>query len=185
MRRLIKSKTHGNHYFYFDKEDLDFVNKHKWYIHKINDVLYVRTNIRYSTKSTHFHRLLIPYWKQIDHINHNGLDNRRSNLREVNRAQNNMNGRKQKRKTSSKYKGVCYLKTKYNSKNKWLAHIKIQQSFKWLAQFETEDEAAYAYNIAARYLFKEYANENPVKISSKEKRLFVKNKIVKKLKEIM
>jgi hypothetical protein len=48
----------------------------------------------------------------IDHINHDGLNNRKINLRLCNQSMNNANQRKQTRATSSKYKGVSWCKEK-------------------------------------------------------------------------
>ena len=91
----------------------------------------------------------------VDHINHNTLDDRIENLRAATSSQNNANGSSH-RDSTSKYRGVCYLK----NKNKW--ECKIQSEYKkvWVGWFETEIEAAIAYNKAALIYHKEFANLN-------------------------
>jgi hypothetical protein len=95
---------------------------------------------------------------EVDHWNHDGLDNRRENLRVCTKAQNNHNCRKHRwhngEYTSSKYKGVCWNKTE----KKWMAYIHR----KTLGYFRTEEEAALAYNAAATRDFGEFAVLNDI-----------------------
>lgn len=91
----------------------------------------------------------------IDHINGNGLDCRRENLRFVTNAQNNYNRRKSSG-SSSKYKGVCRFNGKY------VAHIRCDGKKIHLGTFEDEETAASAYNDAAIRLFGEFASLNQV-----------------------
>jgi hypothetical protein len=79
---------------------------------------------------------------QVDHINHNTLDNQRNNLRICTAQQNKLNTRKY-HNTSSIYKGVGWNK----SKQKWIAGCTIQNGKgKFLGYFESELEAALAYD---------------------------------------
>ena len=93
---------------------------------------------------------------RVDHINHNRLDNRMSNLRSVSAKINNHN-RKKKKGCSSEYIGV------YKTGSKWGACITINGKTKNLGSFEVEKEAAQAYNNEAKNEFKEYANLNVFK----------------------
>lgn len=78
----------------------------------------------------------------VDHINHNTLDNRRSNLRVVTRAKNLQNLTPRKR-TSSPYRGVSYYKPNPKWKAaKWRAHITVNGKFISLGYFDDELEAA-------------------------------------------
>lgn len=89
-----------------------------------------------------------------DHINRDGLDNRRCNLRLVNKSQNNANGVKK----SGKYKGVTFIK----KLDKWRAQIMKNYKQIHIGCFDTEIEAAKAYNEKATELFGEYALLNEV-----------------------
>ena len=101
------------------------------------------------------HRLIMDSDELIDHINHIRTDNRRSNLRISNSSLNAHNNTKQKN-TSSKYKGVCYSK----HTNKYSSRIICNKKIYNLGTFETEIEAANAYNIKAIELYGEYASLN-------------------------
>lgn len=87
-----------------------------------------------------------------DHINGNRLDNRRSNLRVVNKLQNCRNAGRYKNNTSG-YKGVGWDK----KVNKWRARIRINGRLTKLGWFKTPEEAYAAYCEAARQHFGEYA----------------------------
>lgn len=91
----------------------------------------------------------------IDHVNGDPNDNRISNLRLASRAQNSAN-RKTYIGSSSKYLGVCYVK----STDKWQASIGTPRTY--LGQYETETEAAIVYNEAAKRRYREFARLNEV-----------------------
>jgi len=98
---------------------------------------------------------------EIDHINGDGLDNRKENLRVATRAENSRNQRihgRTSRKTSI-YKGVGK-----GSLNRWRARIRFDNHLISLGHFENEDEAAMAYNAAALRLFGAYANLNIIEV---------------------
>jgi len=83
--------------------------------------------------------------KEVDHISHDTLDNRRSNLRLVVRAQNARNRVKHKVATSR------FLGVYWNGKcRKWAAQIRRDKHATHLGLFESETEAARAYAEAAR-----------------------------------
>jgi len=96
------------------------------------------------------HRLIMEPSKevQIDHINHNGLDNRKENIRIVTCRQNNQN---KINKGSSKYPGVSWEK----SRQKWKAGIEINGHHRFLGHFTNERDAAKAYERACRSLGEE------------------------------
>jgi hypothetical protein len=91
--------------------------------------------------------------KGVDHINHDGLDNRRSNLRPATRDQNNHNERPRSGSVSP-FKGVTW-DGRY--RGRWQARIAIDGRRHSLGCFGTEAEAARAYDLAARCAWGEYA----------------------------
>jgi len=92
----------------------------------------------------------------VDHINHNGLDNRKANLRLATHSQSACNRRKSSAKTWSKYKGVSWR----ISDKRWSAAIGINNRAKWLGLFTDEISAAKAYDAAARKYHGEFASLN-------------------------
>jgi hypothetical protein len=87
----------------------------------------------------------------VDHRDHNGLNNRRANLRVATRSQNRANGRKP-RGTSSTFKGVSFHK----KLRKWQAYITANGKRTYLGLFEREADAAFAYYSAALKYFGEF-----------------------------
>ena len=97
----------------------------------------------------------------IDHINRNGLDNRKNNLRVCSKSQNMMNTLIPKNNTSG-YKGVSWSKRD----KKWMAYIKIKNKFNNLGYFNIKEQAALAYNDAAKKYHGEFARLNKIERSS-------------------
>jgi len=122
--------------------DYEELNQYKWHaLKRPNDRWYVA---RWDGKRTIvIHRVIMdcPEGLVVDHINHDGLDNRRVNLRICTRAQNNMNRRPRKNMTS-KYKGVSWCKTH----KVWIARISKGGIDKNVGSFDCEIKAAHAYN---------------------------------------
>lgn len=99
-------------YALVDTEDYDKLIKYQWYKQGKYAARFRRRG-EDSPKGVFMHRVLLnpPKDKQIDHINGNGLDNRRMNLRIVTASQNNHNSRIRKDNTSG-YKGIYWDKKK-------------------------------------------------------------------------
>jgi HNH endonuclease len=90
---------------------------------------------------------------EVDHIDGDGLNNQRSNLRLATRKLNAANQRMPRNNTSG-YKGVSWLKTK------WSAHIRIDGRLIHLGMFEDAAEAGRAYDAAAIEAWGEFAKVN-------------------------
>lgn len=127
--------------------DLDDVEKIKDYKWSINHG-YVNTfpNIR-------LHRLITNCSedKVVDHINHNKLDNRKSNLRICSQHQNMMNKIKQNNNKSG-YTGVYWS----NEKSRWYAQITVNKNTINLGYFNTKEDAIYSRKQAEIKYFGEY-----------------------------
>ncbi len=157
-----------------DDEDYERVSQFKWCLRKSRDNnAYAHKSINNGDKRTSIllHRFILDIKDKrffVDHIDHDGLNCQRSNIRLCSQTENARNRRTAKNKTSSKYLGVFLHK----SKNKkgctlfWRSLIMIDKKITHLGLFpftgEGEVTAAMAYNNAAKKTFKEFANLNYV-----------------------
>jgi len=139
----------------------------RWYAdHMRGNLCYVARRTR--GKKQYLHRIILERMvdkklergEVTDHINHNTLDNRRSNLRSTTQIGNERNMRKHRthnnRPTSSEFKGVHW----YRARGKWTASIYLNNSTKHLGYFKDELSAAHAYDRAALQSFGEFAETN-------------------------
>jgi hypothetical protein len=99
-----------------------------------------------------------PKGKDTDHINGDTLDNRRCNLRVCSHQQNISNRKKQRNPTTSQYKGVHLDK----ARGKWHAKLRSHGRMVHIGYFTSEEDAAQAYNEAARKHFGEFARLNVI-----------------------
>lgn len=137
---------------YVDKEDFGELSRHRWY--ELNG--YAATSIK--GKTVYMHRIIMncPEGFNIDHLNHNRLDNRKVNLRLCNQHQNNGNYRLSRHNTSG-YKGVGFHK----KSEKWRAYIQVSgRKQRHLGLFPTSALAAKAYDEAALGVFGDFAKLN-------------------------
>jgi len=146
-----------------DPEDYEGLSKYNWYAVRSPRGFYaVRTVItkkgRSVRKTVGMHRVILkaPQGKLIDHINHNGLDNRKCNLRICTIQQNVWNMRKQRGNCASQYKGVTLRK----DIGKWQARIICNGKSFSIGYFGDEKAAAAAYDKKAKELFREFAALN-------------------------
>ena len=158
MKQIIL--TQGR-YAIVDDEDFDLVSRYKWYtIHDLKgNFWYARTNIRINGKrtTTTMHRIIMnpENGKVVDHIDGNGLDNRRLNLRVCFNAENCKNKRLNKNNKSG-FKGVSW----HNVLKKWRVRIFCNGSYFHIGVYHNVEEAAKAYDNAAIEHHGEYARLN-------------------------
>jgi hypothetical protein len=142
-----------------DDEDFEYLNQFKWYAHKDSATYYAMR--KKNRKDVRMHRVILGITEPKvfgDHIDHNGLNNQRSNLRIATPAQNQRN-KASRKGSSSKYLGVA----NYPKKNKpWGATISSNNKHYHLGHFAKEEDAARAYNEAAIKYHGEFANLNSI-----------------------
>jgi hypothetical protein len=129
-----------------DDDDFEKINQWKW---SLNDDIQKypvrRQKIDGKYKKVWLHRFIMetPNNMECDHINRNTLDNRKSNLRNCTRSENQRNTLYKKNKCG--FRGVSFK----NKINKWQAEIQLDNKQIYLGVFESPELAAKAYNIAA------------------------------------
>lgn len=135
-----------------DDEDYEELSKYSWRIDLPS------LNVARGKPSILMSRQIMkaPVHLEVDHRDGNRLDMRRSNLRLCTHAQNLMNQRPQQRTRSSMYKGVSWSKRMC----KWESSIKFKQHNYHLSFWESEAQAAAAYDLAAVHFFGEFARLN-------------------------
>jgi hypothetical protein len=142
-----------------DPEDYIWLSQFRWHCHKREHAYYaVRTHWQKRvSKKILMHRLIAdtPGHLVCDHINRDGLDNRKQNLRNCTKQQNNLN-QTGHRDSASRYKGVYWKK----DMQKWAASIQIDARRRHLGYFEDETTAAKAYDKAAKRLHGDFAALN-------------------------
>jgi hypothetical protein len=144
-----------------DDKDYEELSKYKWYAHWKSDTRSFSAWRGHYTggnnKTILMHRVIMgaKQGEQVDHRNHDTLDNRRENLRICTNAENHANVR-HKIGGSSVYKGCHWDK----ERKKWQAHIKRDGHIYHLGRFLDERDAAIAYDAKARELFGEFALTN-------------------------
>jgi hypothetical protein len=135
-----------------DKEDIPTVCSIPWYLRKTGSRKYAACSGTYGGKM--MHQIIMPEVPQIDHQDGNGLNNRRSNLRPCTPLQNLQNRLKCSKPCSSRYKGV-----RFRAK-RWESSIMAKGVRRHLGRFLSEEQAALAYDAAARELHGEFARLN-------------------------
>ena len=143
-----------------DDDVYEWASKYKWRVGKWSGSTYyaIRSfNLGTKRKTGILHREIMnaPDGVHVDHINGNGLDCTRSNMRLCTQAENKRN-RKINSNSKSGYKGACWNK----SVGKWQAHIQIDGKKIHLGLHDSAENAARAYDKAAIEYHGEFAKPN-------------------------
>lgn len=145
-----------------DSADYNLLNQWKWYAssHPRARTSYAVRSVYVGAKGTlvSIHRMLLGLTDpsvMVDHINGDGLDNRRENLRLATALQNQRN-QGPHQDCSSPFKGVGW----YERSGKWRARIRASDRHVFLGYFDSAEDAAHAYDTAALELHGEFARLN-------------------------
>ncbi|MHC4636877.1 MAG: HNH endonuclease [Planctomycetota bacterium] len=145
-----------------DADDYPRLAQHTWSIKRDGTTCYAA---RFTVKSGRYrkevrlmHREVFTAGKGmfVDHINGNGLDNRKVNLREATAMQNTWNRKKMRGNFSSRFKGVSWI----SRFGKWRAKISCGGKTIYLGYFKDEEAAARAYDAKAAQLYGKFAKRN-------------------------
>lgn len=169
MRKIELGGIKGQgKYILVDDEDYNYLSQFSWHLSRkgyAEAYIPVRLQEKYPSVSMQMQRMLMldsitEEGQMVDHINRDKLDNRRENLRLCNMSESNRNRGpihfKHSSSITSKYKGVHW------SKNKWRATIEVNGKKIYLGFFDNEQDAARAYNGAAKKYFGDYAYLNEI-----------------------
>lgn len=146
-----------------DDEDYDYLNQWKWCAEKGRYTYYAMRGVRHGRKveGIRMHRFILNTSKlmEVDHIDHNGLNNQKHNIRNCNTSQNNKNVTSWGK---SKYLGVCFSHSKRKDKiyTSIQSRIRVNNEVCHLGSCKTEEQAAKRYDTAAIYFHGEFANLN-------------------------
>lgn len=151
-----------------DRADYRVVAGHTWTAVKRGRCVHACTRVRVSDagrrggwKTVYMHRMIMgnPLGQTVDHRDHDGLNNRRKNLRLGSQRQNTFNQRANETgRKKSRFKGVT--RSDWNKNPKWVATIAPAGRRINLGSFDVEEDAARAYDRAAVQHFGEYATLN-------------------------
>lgn len=142
-----------------DVEDADLIAPYKWHAVRHRRTFYAVRAVKLDSgdrKQRYMHSVITEF-ATTDHINGDGLDNRRDNLRSASQSQN-LGNRRKTTPGSSQFKGVSWSRPR----SKWQVQIQQDGRRPRLGRHYFDDEvvAALAYDAAARRLFGEFAALN-------------------------
>ena len=145
-------KLRGSGITLVDDEDYEYLNQWKWSLHKVNKkYYYAERYFNHKTIPMHKYLMKTPKGMVVDHIDHNGLNNQKSNLRNCTSKENFLN---RKASSATGYLGV------YKNGNKFIAQKIINGKVKHLGCFDDPKKAALEYDKKAREISGEFANLN-------------------------
>lgn len=144
-----------------DDEDYDLLRRYRWIAYKKHNTWYARCSVEFPSEngkrqriSVHMHQQVLLWFEGVDHVNRNGLDNRRENLRRASAGENARNIAK--KDGTSRFMGVCW----HPAKEKWMASMSLNGRCKYLGYFDDEEDAAHAYDDAVQKVHPGFAQLN-------------------------
>lgn len=145
-----------------DNKDFEYLNKWSWHAKVAKRTVYARRDFKKNKKKLNIwmHREILKLTdrdQNVDHIDSNGLNNQKNNLRVCTNSQNSQNMRKHSDNLSG-YKGVHFMK----SHKLWVAQLTFNYKRVLFSYHKTKEEAALAYNQAALKYHGPYAKLNVI-----------------------
>lgn len=137
-----------------DDSDFEYLNLWRWHLYKSRNTYYaIRLE---NNKYIRMHRIIMntPAELTVDHIDHNGLNCQRHNMRNCTHEQNSKN--MIQKRGNSNYIGVHFRK----DRNKYIAYIEKCSKKMYLGYFDNSIDAARARDYAAKKYYGEFANLN-------------------------
>jgi len=157
MKTFTITRRNGQAYeVTVDDDTFEQIKHFKWRVQTRRRNAYVTRHAEKKTIRLHRYVTGASAGQQVDHIDGNGLNNCRSNLRLCDASNNLKNQRTRVTPKSSQFKGVSLNK----KSGKYLAYISRQGRMVYLGVFATELEAAHAYDAAALAEYGEFARPN-------------------------
>jgi hypothetical protein len=168
MSLLITRRNGQSFSFLLDDESFELICRYQWSVNtRYEGVVYALTSERINGKRCNLslHRIIAraPKGSAVDHVSGNTLDNRLVNLRLATTAENVQNQRTNRRNNTTGFKGVRLMG---GLSRKYIAQIGFNGKDQHLGVFETAEEAADAYNLAAIRLHGAFARLNTAQFLS-------------------
>lgn len=160
MKELKISK---GYFALVDDEDYEFLSNFKWSANVQRHTVYAKKSayrkknmLTSNTNEIMLHRMILKpkNGEVVDHIDGNGLNNQKVNLRLCKQSEN-LRNKKHYKNNSSGVKGVYFNK----QANKWIAQIGFNKKMIYLGSFINKHEAAQAYKEKSQKLFGEFVNK--------------------------
>lgn len=137
-----------------DDCDWEWLRQYEWRVRRDHRVYYAQRRVRRTYVQMHREILSAPTGACVDHVNGDGLDNRRVNLRLASTAQNGAN--RASTLGRERLKGVSF----HRQAGRWQAQLKVDGRTLYLGLFDAADAAARAYDAAAAAAFGDFARLN-------------------------